>query len=1110
VSQADRPRRAEGVTLHEVSSEREGERVVLERGGQLCELPLGERDAFVWARLDGTKSLEEVGAEYLEAHGAIHPDLAGLVSRLRGHDLLAGEGIPAPPVVQRSVGQRLARLAGALAMVRLPIPGASAPWNLVGRVAAPLYATPLGILAVLAAVAGAALALSGHVPLGGRVPKLLEWPVTGGGSLLYGVGALLLLNLIVDKIEAIGQVALLRRGGRGPGRVGVSFDLGVPGIYMELSDAVLLPLERRVRFYLVPLLTSSALAGAATLAYGVASGTWGPAPAWLAGATTITLLHKLAWVAWLRAVVQLNPVGPSPVYDAISAWLGISRLRREAWRLLAGGFDLDGVAGLSRREQVVLGYLGSIVVYGLSVATLGTALLQSQLLPAWEAAAASDFGRVALLAIVFLVIALPTVLAAAGGSLVLLGAGVEALGQNELFETPARQAALLGGAILLAAATPALLGWDPSDLPSLLVWFLAAFLALSCAAAGAQLSTRSGRGLGSLPGDALTLAGLVLFAWLGVQALSELRPTLRELPLPGVKLPLSLVSDALAISFGLLVASWSLLEVSRSLKALGRVTLIAVMAALLILPNFVLHRPQASLLFSAGALSLVASGLALLAAFQARRSERVPGLILAALALAAWGAPTVQAAAGRRAAEAFLRYLPAGVHLPLATAGLLAISAWVLSQARARASVPGEGWGSLGAPDAALEEQPGSAARWALGAFLRGAQAALGRGPVQAAAEVLTQHALRWTGEEVVDAAKTEPLPLPKRGGRALVDLYHAVADKGGDALAEDLLARLALRLPARGHEELSNTAAAILPSLGALREVDAARRAELLGQVVQFTDFGPEALTELADRVGVVLVDEAQLLIRQGEIGDTFYVLVSGSARVVVEDASGEARTVATFVAGDAFGEAALLSHEPRSASVWLVEDSVLLGLERETFAAFLRRHPDLLQAVFARQADLSLVREVPLFADLSGGQVTALCRRFAPLRVEAQEAVIRQGEAGDRFYLVRDGEFEVRHGETESETQVLATLSRGDTFGEIALLRDVPRTASVVAMSPGELLQLGRADFHSLLGSGGAEDRLDQQSVQRLAALSASSPDLPVEEPPRAEPPSAGEGAQ
>ncbi|MBL4849688.1 MAG: cyclic nucleotide-binding domain-containing protein [Planctomycetes bacterium] len=1091
MSQAERPRRAEGVVVHEVASEREGERVVLEREGRLCELDLGERDAFVWARLDGTRTLEEVGAEYLEEHDAIHPDLGGLVTRLRAHDLLEGVGLPPPPSVHRSVGARLAQLAGTLAMVRLPIPGASEPYNLVGKISAPLYGTPLGVIALLLAIAGGGLALDPWVSLNAPVPPLLEWSVAGGSSLLYGIVALLLINLTVDKIEAIGQVALLRRGGRGPGKVGVSFDLGVPGIYMELTDAVLLPLEQRVRFYLVPLLTSSAIGGLATLAYGAGGGSFGTPPAWLTDPTTLAVLHKVAWIAWIRAIVQLNPVGPSPVYEALSAWLGITRLRREGWRMLAGGFDLDGVAGLSRREQVVLAYLGGVVAYGLSATSLGVTLLEGQLLPAWQAAAANDVGRVTVLMIAFLVIALPTVLAAAGGSLVLLGAGVEALGQSELFQTPTRQAALLGGLTLLAAATPALLSWPPSSVPSLLAWFLAAFMALACAAAAAQLSARTGRGWGSIAGDALALSSVALFAWLGLQAMGELKPELRVLPIPGIRVPLRVISHALVLSFGLVVVSWALIEVSRALKIASRALLIGVLACVFVLPAFVIARPTLAILFGAGAMSLAASGLLLVAAFQARGSQRPAGLILGAIALAAWGVPTLQTTGARSLGEAFELYLPYGVHLPLLTAGLLAVAAWVLSQAQTDTPDPGPA-------DQALLETPGAAGVWALGALLRGARTALGEGPAAACSSVLDRHALRRVADGVEDVAKTDPEPLARRAGRAVVDLYHSIAALGGDTLAEELIDAVALRLPARGHEELGQTAASILPVLGALSSVPREERSRLLGQVVHFTDFGPEALDELADQVGAVLGEPGQLLIRQGEEGDTFYVLVRGSARVVVENASGEARTVAKLSPGDAFGEAALLSHEPRSASVWLVEDSLLLGLERETFAAFLRRHTDLLAAVFARQADLSLVREVPLFADLSGGQVTALCRRFSPRRVEADESVIRQGEAGDRFYLVRDGEFEVRQ---EGTSEALATLTRGDTFGEIALLRDVPRTASVVAVGPGELLGLERADFHSLLGSGTAEAKLDQLSAQRLDELSASAEDAGPRPPPEGE---------
>jgi len=79
---------------------------------------------------------------------------------------------------------------------------------------------------------------------------------------------------------------------------------------------------------------------------------------------------------------------------------------------------------------------------------------------------------------------------------------------------------------------------------------------------------------------------------------------------------------------------------------------------------------------------------------------------------------------------------------------------------------------------------------------------------------------------------------------------------------------------------------------------------------------------------------------------------------------------------------------------------------------------------------------------------------------------AVVRQGEVGDRLYIVKEGEAEVvARGEDGEETEV-AMLSKNDYFGEIALLRDVPRTATVRARGPVELYALGRQHFQNLLG--------------------------------------------
>jgi CRP-like cAMP-binding protein len=68
----------------------------------------------------------------------------------------------------------------------------------------------------------------------------------------------------------------------------------------------------------------------------------------------------------------------------------------------------------------------------------------------------------------------------------------------------------------------------------------------------------------------------------------------------------------------------------------------------------------------------------------------------------------------------------------------------------------------------------------------------------------------------------------------------------------------------------------------------------------------------------------------------------------------------------------------------------------------------------------------------------------------------VIRAGQRGDRFYAIADGTVEVRR-----DGRPVGTLTRGDGFGEIALLRDVPRTADVVALAPSRLYALAKHDF-------------------------------------------------
>jgi MFS family permease len=108
----------------------------------------------------------------------------------------------------------------------------------------------------------------------------------------------------------------------------------------------------------------------------------------------------------------------------------------------------------------------------------------------------------------------------------------------------------------------------------------------------------------------------------------------------------------------------------------------------------------------------------------------------------------------------------------------------------------------------------------------------------------------------------------------------------------------------------------------------------------------------------------------------------------------------------------------------------------------------------VAAPAAELELVHGVPMFAPLSVAAKEHVASRLTMVPVAPGEVVVRTGESGDRFYVVADGELEFSNG-------AHGVAGRGDFFGEIALLRDVPRTATVKATAPSHLYALERDDF-------------------------------------------------
>jgi CRP-like cAMP-binding protein len=158
-----------------------------------------------------------------------------------------------------------------------------------------------------------------------------------------------------------------------------------------------------------------------------------------------------------------------------------------------------------------------------------------------------------------------------------------------------------------------------------------------------------------------------------------------------------------------------------------------------------------------------------------------------------------------------------------------------------------------------------------------------------------------------------------------------------------------------------------------------------------------------------------------------------------------------------------------------------IVTGALLPILASVLRRRLAALDEVPVPERELELLRGIDIFKPLPAPVLESLAGVLVPVRVEAGREIFRQGEPGDRFYIVADGEVEI-----VSDGRVVAVTGPGDYFGEISLLRDVPRTATVRAKTDVELRALERDDFiAAVTGYAESAEAADSVIAARLSSL-------------------------
>ncbi|OBA17515.1 uncharacterized protein OGAPODRAFT_23355 [Ogataea polymorpha] len=192
--------------------------------------------------------------------------------------------------------------------------------------------------------------------------------------------------------------------------------------------------------------------------------------------------------------------------------------------------------------------------------------------------------------------------------------------------------------------------------------------------------------------------------------------------------------------------------------------------------------------------------------------------------------------------------------------------------------------------------------------------------------------------------------------------------------------------------------------------------------------------------------------IIKQGDEGDFFYVVEKGTVDFFVNG-----QKVNSSGPGSSFGELALMYNSPRAATAIAQTDCILWALDRMTFRRILLEGTSKKRSMYEK-----FLKEIPLLKSLSSYERSKLADALNSEFYSVGQNVVTEGEAGENFYFIESGTADV----IKSGEGVVSKLNKGDYFGELALLYDSPRQATVKATSPLKVVTLGKSGFQRLLG--------------------------------------------
>eukprot|EP00981_Chlorochromonas_danica_P005254 scaffold1052_cov225-Ochromonas_danica.AAC.1 len=244
----------------------------------------------------------------------------------------------------------------------------------------------------------------------------------------------------------------------------------------------------------------------------------------------------------------------------------------------------------------------------------------------------------------------------------------------------------------------------------------------------------------------------------------------------------------------------------------------------------------------------------------------------------------------------------------------------------------------------------------------------------------------------------------------------------------------------------------------------------QAIGMHYLFEALGDEDLNRIIDCMRPTFAALDEVVIRQGELGDLFFCLETGSATAFVDG-----KEVMKYGPGGCFGELALIYNSPRAASIIATSACKLWTLDLRTFRYILATTSSSKMVVRCE-----FLKKCAFLDPLSNEQISKLAGALESVSFEDGDYIVRQGDVADSFFIIEDGSVKCTQIKSTGREVDLITLKAGDYFGEMALMLNDTRHANCIAVGKVKCLTLERQKFALLLGS--VQDLLARRMRMRI----------------------------